>query len=191
MEKYMTENGQMGLNMEVEYGEVREIKMSVGTHGDSYIGEWKHSKAEGYGVHTWKNGRNISYIGDRYEGEWQACLKHGEGTDIFANGDIYVGNYKFGKRDSFQGNLMERDSISGKVAHLMLGSSKWDWNMEWVNGEREKEIMWTSTKEHMRMIKNMGTGYSLGLQEMCIKGVMWMMNGKEKERCAGLMDRCT
>ena len=39
----------------------------------------------------------IAHSGDRYEGEWQACLKHGEGTDIFANGDIYVGNYKFGK----------------------------------------------------------------------------------------------
>ena len=28
----------------------------LGIHGDSYIGEWKQSKAEGYGVHNWKNG---------------------------------------------------------------------------------------------------------------------------------------
>jgi len=25
------------------------------------------------------------------------CLKHGKGTDIFANGDVYSGNYAFGK----------------------------------------------------------------------------------------------
>jgi len=27
-----------------------------GNQGDSYIGEWRNSKAEGYGVHMWKNG---------------------------------------------------------------------------------------------------------------------------------------
>lgn len=30
---------------------------------------------------------------------WNSCLKHGKGTDIFANGDIYVGEYKNGKPD--------------------------------------------------------------------------------------------
>jgi len=28
-----------------------------GPDGDSYIGEWKQSKADGYGVHVWKNGK--------------------------------------------------------------------------------------------------------------------------------------
>jgi hypothetical protein len=59
-------------------------------HGDSYIGEWKNSKADGYGVHIWANG-------DRYEGEWKECLKHGNGTDIFANGDMYIGQYRYGQ----------------------------------------------------------------------------------------------
>ena len=66
--------------------------MWKGLQGDSYIGEWKNSKADGYGVHTWKNG-------DRYEGEWKECLKHGNGTDIFGNGDSYVGHYVMGKPD--------------------------------------------------------------------------------------------
>jgi hypothetical protein len=61
----------------------------AGIHGDSYIGEWKNSKADGYGVHIWANG-------DRYEGEWKECLKHGNGTDIFTNGDMYIGQYKLG-----------------------------------------------------------------------------------------------
>ncbi len=51
---------------------------------ESYIGQWKASKAEGYGVHVWQNG-------DRYEGEWRACLRHGNGTDFFCNGDVYIG----------------------------------------------------------------------------------------------------
>ena len=32
-----------------------------GAKGDSYIGEWKENKVDGYGVHIWTNG-------DRYEG---------------------------------------------------------------------------------------------------------------------------
>jgi len=28
-------------------------------------------------------------------------LKHGKGTDIFANGDVYTGNYGFGKPDGY------------------------------------------------------------------------------------------
>lgn len=55
-----------------------------GVYGDCYIGEWKNSIAEGYGVHVWKNG-------DKYEGEWVNCLKHGQGTDLFGNGDSYQG----------------------------------------------------------------------------------------------------
>ncbi len=35
--------------------------------------------------------------GDRYEGEWKGCLKHGNGTDLFANGDVYIGQYRHGK----------------------------------------------------------------------------------------------
>ena len=30
--------------------------MWKGSSGDSYIGGWKNSKAEGYGVHIWTNG---------------------------------------------------------------------------------------------------------------------------------------
>ena len=63
-----------------------------GIFGDSYLGQWKNSKADGHGVHQWKNG-------DRYEGSWVNCLKHGKGSDIFANGDVYTGNYAFGKAD--------------------------------------------------------------------------------------------
>ena len=50
-----------------------------GNKGDSYIGEWKFGKADGYGVHTWLNGKkkdnsitSFELIaiskGDRYEG---------------------------------------------------------------------------------------------------------------------------
>lgn len=29
-----------------------------GFEGDSYIGEWKNGKTDGFGVHTWINGMN-------------------------------------------------------------------------------------------------------------------------------------
>ena len=41
-----------------------EYKYQVWKDGSLYIGEWKDSKADGYGVHVWSNG-------DRYEGEWK------------------------------------------------------------------------------------------------------------------------
>lgn len=50
----MTENGIMGESKGMEYGKEN--------NGDSYIGEWKNSKAHGYGVHTWSSG-------DKYEGK--------------------------------------------------------------------------------------------------------------------------
>lgn len=37
--------------------------MWKGINEESYIGEWKESKAHGYGVQVWASG-------DRYEGEW-------------------------------------------------------------------------------------------------------------------------
>lgn len=46
--------------------------MWKGAKGDSYVGEWKFGKADGYGVHVWING-------DRYEGQFKQCLKHGQG----------------------------------------------------------------------------------------------------------------
>ena len=44
--------------------------MWSGATGDSYVGEWKFGKADGFGVHLWING-------DRYEGEFKQSLKHG------------------------------------------------------------------------------------------------------------------
>lgn len=35
-----------------------------GSKGDSYIGEWKFGNADGYGVHTWLNGKQQVLIFD-------------------------------------------------------------------------------------------------------------------------------
>ena len=45
-------------------------------------------------MHVWLNG-------DRYEGEWKACLRHGNGTDFFSNGDVYIGQYQYGKPEGY------------------------------------------------------------------------------------------
>ncbi len=85
------ESGPTGLSMGVGYGE--EL---MATH-TSESGSIPRRRAMECIPGRMVGGDNG--VGDRYEGEWQACLKHGEGTDIFANGDIYVGNYKFGRED--------------------------------------------------------------------------------------------
>jgi len=39
-----------------------------GSKNDSYIGEWKFGKPDGYGVHTWVNGKlNQRYLDLKYE----------------------------------------------------------------------------------------------------------------------------
>ena len=40
-------------------------------------------------MYEWANG-------DRYEGEWKHSLRHGPGSDVFANGDVYLGEYTYG-----------------------------------------------------------------------------------------------
>ena len=74
--------------------------MWKGNCGDSYIGEWKQGKTDGYGVHKYLNGDLyilynefiwtliiyiLSIIGDVYEGLFKTGLKHGEGAERFAN----------------------------------------------------------------------------------------------------------
>lgn len=47
----------------------------------------ENDKAEGYGIHYWRNGYpTFNLLGDKY----------GNGTDLFHNGNSYVGQYKFG-----------------------------------------------------------------------------------------------
>ena len=59
----MMASGKGVLSTDLEFGKVSLSLVTVGIYNDSYIGDWVMSKAQGYGVHVWKNG-------DRYEGEW-------------------------------------------------------------------------------------------------------------------------
>ena len=98
---------------------------------DTYIGEWKQGKADGYGVHSWANG-------DRYEGEWKICLKHGRGTDIFANGDKYTGEYKNGKPEGQGQYIWANGSFyeGGFKLGLKCGKGKWK---KYVNSSPDKQ----------------------------------------------------
>ncbi|CDW89395.1 UNKNOWN [Stylonychia lemnae] len=110
---------------------------SVAENGiiDSYVGEWKNGKADGFGVHTWSNG-------DQYEGEWKACMKHGKGVDLFANGDSYNGMYKDGKPHGegkyvwTNGSYYEGTFRNG----LKHGFGKWKKYVPNVNGQQATKI---------------------------------------------------
>ena len=87
--------------------------MWKGRYGDSYIGEWKLGKTDGYGVHKYINGiffywkilkilktfkkKKKLYLGDVYEGLFKNGLKHGEGVEKFSNNDYYAGLFVNGK----------------------------------------------------------------------------------------------
>lgn len=87
--------------------------------GQKYIGEWKASKAHGFGVHTWPSG-------DRFEGEWYNFQKK-NGTEAFANGDVYTGAYEDGMPQG-QGQYKWKNGalyIGQFHKGLKQGSGKW------------------------------------------------------------------
>lgn len=57
-----------------------------------YVGNWKDSKREGYGIFYNNNG-------NKYEGNYKNDKSHGKGTYTWKNGDKYIGEYIDGKRN--------------------------------------------------------------------------------------------
>jgi len=56
-------------------------------NGDSYIGDINaEGKREGHGVYIFANG-------DLYQGQWLSDKKHGEGTFKYSNGESYHGQW--------------------------------------------------------------------------------------------------
>eukprot|EP01126_Amoeba_proteus_P028700 TRINITY_DN28292_c0_g1_i1.p1 TRINITY_DN28292_c0_g1~~TRINITY_DN28292_c0_g1_i1.p1 ORF type:complete len:287 (-),score=54.24 TRINITY_DN28292_c0_g1_i1:371-1231(-) len=63
------------------------------THEEGvYEGQFKAGRKHGKGKYTSKSGIFVSYIGD-----YSMDLKHGNGTGTYANGDYYVGEFKYGQ----------------------------------------------------------------------------------------------
>jgi hypothetical protein len=66
---------------------------TVFDNGDTYYGEWKNGKLDGFGTYLYMNG-------DIYEGEWLGNMKEGHGSFRYANGTIYEGEFQ---KDKFSG----------------------------------------------------------------------------------------
>jgi len=87
-------------------------------------------------------------LGDRYEGEWKNCLKHGNGTDIFSNGDVYIGQYKFGNIPlTSKVNRVGMDSMHGRMGVRIQVNSRMDLKMVLVNTERVSKLIRICMKE--------------------------------------------
>jgi len=85
-------------------------------NGESYYGEWKSSKFDGFGVCMWADGRKYQGMfregkrsgfgiftwpsGCRYEGEWLEDKRHGNGRDTWPDSSSFIGEYK---QDKFDG----------------------------------------------------------------------------------------
>ena len=63
-------------------------------NGDVYTGEWRASRAAGYG-------RVARPDSSTYEGQWAGDAAHGEGTETFPDGSWYRGRYSHGSKSGF------------------------------------------------------------------------------------------
>eukprot|EP00826_Nyctotherus_ovalis_P018425 TRINITY_DN15519_c0_g3_i4.p1 TRINITY_DN15519_c0_g3~~TRINITY_DN15519_c0_g3_i4.p1 ORF type:complete len:447 (+),score=58.34 TRINITY_DN15519_c0_g3_i4:403-1743(+) len=88
MERFTMGNGKMGCSTGTGFG--REFTGTLTLASGKAARQTATASTSGCMV------RQPSKVGDRYEGEWKDCLKHGNGTDIFANGDVYIGQYRLG-----------------------------------------------------------------------------------------------
>jgi hypothetical protein len=62
-------------------------------NGATYYGEWKKNRINGHGVYTWANG-------SEYDGQWKNNERSGLGHYKWANGSKYYGEWK---RNNFEG----------------------------------------------------------------------------------------
>lgn len=85
-------------------GEGREDTGTLIRHGkgtfifsnkDTYVGEWRDNKREGYGIWT------CAATGDIYEGNWENDERNGKGIMNFGNGGKYEGDWKHNAMNGF------------------------------------------------------------------------------------------
>ena len=97
------------------YGiDVKKWNSCVGVHNVIgqylYKGEFRNGNKDGYGIYIVTT---PAHKGNKYIGEFKNDMKDGLGTYTYANGDNYVGSFKFNKRN---GNMMVNTKmISEKV----------------------------------------------------------------------------
>ena len=63
--------------------------LSIDGEGNTYEGDYKYDKRDGYGTYTFKSGNR--YIGGFFNGK-----KHGKGIFNYINGDTYEGEFNNG-----------------------------------------------------------------------------------------------
>ena len=64
-------------------------------HGHNYVGDFANGRFQGFGKFTFGTGNQT---GDSYEGDFFKGEFHGNGTYFYANGDRFVGGFRFGKK---------------------------------------------------------------------------------------------
>jgi hypothetical protein len=89
------------------------------------------------------------------------------------------------------GNLMEKESILGKLVKFMLESFSKVKNKAKVNGKAiETMSNLINMKVNIIMIKNTERVFTLGQVEIFIKVIFLKMKDKEMVQCYGLMEVC-
>ena len=68
-------------------------------NGDKYVGDFVGNLRHGYGVYTAGAAAGGS-AGDEYSGYWLDDVKHGHGKYVWADGDVYEGDWERDKRNA-------------------------------------------------------------------------------------------
>ncbi|MGZ5244704.1 MAG: hypothetical protein ACXWDO_08235 [Bacteroidia bacterium] len=128
-----------------------------------YMGNFRNSLKDGFGVYTWD-------IGDTYSGNWYNDRMSGMGTYTFSNGDRYIGEFTNGKK---QGKGMYHYA-NGTYAY-----GNWD-NDKYISGStntsstsNNKDEAFCTTFQSIR--KEMGTRFNniKGVRKEDNYGVYW------------------
>lgn len=93
--------------------------------GETYQGQWKLDKKDGFGQYTW--GANAGEVaGDRYQGEFVQGFTHGLGKTIFADGGSHRGRYSKGKLNGYG---------------VLKVSDGWEYTGTWKDDELHGEVV--------------------------------------------------
>ena len=123
-------------------------KPETSSEDDSYDGQWKDGKMEGYGKKVWKSGGSYDgqwkdgkmegtgkYVwksGDSYNGLLKDGKKEGTGKYVWANGDEYNGQWKDDKMEGFGKKVWANgDSYDGQWKDDKMEAGKY----VWANGD--------------------------------------------------------
>lgn len=174
---YIGDYKQLTTGVKIREGKGKYIVSPSETHPngvESYDGEWKEDKMEGYGIYHYSNG-------EVYEGNWLNNMHHGQGTYKFTNGTCYIGEwenhrmngpgkYIYLNQKGFEGvftngefhsseqaSLLDEKRIKGKIEEMKELAQEFYKNWEDIFSKADKKTIKDVLTPFFATSENMGS----------------------------------